>query len=105
MCKQTTQGRSPASKMKSLRTILRLTGFYDHHFAPLLPAADMSPVTGVHIFEYSVGLRVCFSFQVVTIFENNVNLDYVEYVEFFVNAFCQQYDLVPRIRRTRKTKT
>lgn len=39
-----------------------------------------------------------------TVFETNVKSHYVEYVELYVNAAWQKYDITQRLRRIKKTK-
>ena len=97
VCKQTTQGRPPSASNKLLREAL--TAFYDQHFKSLLPHEDQD-LAYTHlntVLDYS-------SAQLATVFENNVKMHYVEYVEAYVDCVWQKHDLISRIRRTRKTK-
>ena len=83
--------------MQALRNTL--TAFYNEHFAPLLPESDKE-ISYTHlstVLDYAAR-------QVKTVFETNIKLHYVEYVELYVNAVWQKYDLTQRLRRIKKTK-
>ncbi|CAL8461357.1 g888 [Coccomyxa elongata] len=90
-------GRPPSPAAKALRETL--STFYRRHFVPLLPADD-EPLSYTYlstVLDYA-------SVQVVTAFENNIKMHFVEYVESYVNSVWEKDYLLQRIRATRKTK-
>ena len=98
VCKETKQGRPAGVKNKKIRE--SLTAFYRYHFKPLLPDDD-EEVSYTHlstVLDYAAR-------QVETVFENNIKSHYVEYVELYVNAVWQKYDMTQRLRRIKKTKS
>lgn len=97
VCLQKAIGRPHSQKMKVLRDTL--TDFYKLHFAPLLPAEDISLS-----YTYLSIVLAYAAVQMVTLFETNIKQHYVEYVELYVKVVWQKQDLIARIRRTRKTK-
>ena len=90
-------GRPPSAKSKALRTSLK--SFYDEHFVTLLPADDVeiSYTNLSTVLDYA-------ALQIVTVFENNIQANFVGYVESFVNAAWQKDDLIDRIRKRCATK-
>ncbi|CAL8461643.1 g1174 [Coccomyxa elongata] len=87
----------PPSTTKALRETL--SEFYRQHFVPLLPADDQ-PLS----YTYLSAVLDYASVQVVTAFENNIKMHFVEYVESYVNSVWEKDYLLQRIRATRKTK-
>lgn len=97
VCLQKAVGRPPSAKAKALRETL--SEFYQEHFVALLPDGD-EPLSYTYlntVLDYA-------AVQVVTVFETNVKMHFVEYVEAYVNAAWQKDFLIDRIRRTRATK-
>lgn len=97
VCKETKRGRPKGQSNLALCKVL--TAFYEQHFVPLLPAGDKD-ISYTHlstVLDYAAR-------QLHTVFETNVKSHYVEYVELYVNAAWQKYDLTQRIRRIKRIK-
>ena len=74
-----------------------LTSFYKEIFEPLLPADDQ-PILYTNLTQVlSYAAK-----QLKTVFENNINQHFVDYVESYVNAVWQKDFLVKKIKKIKK---
>lgn len=97
VCHQKAIGRPPSKAAQALRD--KLTSFFQQQFQPLLPECE-KPLEYRNlntVLDYA-------SVQLMTVFETNIKLHYVEYVEAYVNSVWQKDFLIERIRKIRKTK-
>ena len=93
--KEEKRGKPPKKETIELKDML--TSFYNQHYLPL---TQTDPIN------YS-GLNTILDYlkeDVITMYENNIQLHYVEYVERYVNVVWKKKFLTEKIRKVGKTK-
>ena len=93
--KHTNQGRLP--KKETLELIENLTSFYTEHYKPCTQPEQLD-------YEYMSNMLSYLCEDIMTMYENNIQLHYVDYVERFVNVVWKKKMLVEKIRRIFPTK-
>ena len=93
--KHTNQGRLP--KKETLVLIENLTSFYTEHYKPYTQPEQLD-------YEYMSNVLSYLCEDIMTMYENNIQLHYVNYVERFVNVVWKKKMLVEKIRKIFPTK-
>ena len=97
ICGEKTEKRGKPPKKETIEMKDKLITFYNHHY---LPFTQNEPIvyTGLsNVMEYITE-------DVITMYENNIQLHYVEYVERFVNVVWKKKMMVNKIRKLGKTQ-
>lgn len=93
--KHTNQGRLP--KKETLDLIENLTSFYTEHYKPYTQPEQLD-------YEYMSNVLSYLCEDIMTMYENNIQLHYVDYVERFVNVVWKKKMVVEKIRKIFPTK-
>ena len=93
--KHTNQGKPP--KKETLELIENLTSFYTEHYKPYTQPEQLD-------YEYMSNVLSYLCEDIMTMYENNIQLHYVDYVERFVNVVWKKKMLVEKIRKIFPTK-
>lgn len=93
--KHTNQGRLP--KKETLDLIENLTSFYTEHYKPYTQPEQLD-------YEYMSNVLSYLCEDIMTMYENNIQLHYVDYVERFVNVVWKKKMIVEKIRKIFPTK-
>ena len=93
--KHTNQGRLP--KKETLELIENLTSFYTQHYNPYTQPEQLD-------YEYMSNVLSYLCEDIMTMYENNIQLHYVDYVERFVNVVWKKRMIVEKIRKIFPTK-
>ena len=97
VCGEKTEKRGKPPNKETIEMKDKLTTFYNQHYLPL---TQNDPI------DYA-GLNTTLDYlkeDVITMYENNIQLHYVEYVERYVNVVWKKKLIVNKIRKLGKTK-
>ena len=97
VCGEKTEKRGKPAKNETIEMKDILTTFYNHHYLPL---TQNDPI------DYA-GLNTVLDYlkeDVITMYENNIQLHYVEYVERYVNVVWKKKMIMDKIRKLGKTQ-
>ena len=97
ICGEKEEKRGKPPKKETIELKNKLTYFYNEHY---LPTTQNDPI------DYA-GLNTVLDYlkeDVITMYENNIQLHYVEYVERFVNVVWKKKMMTEKIRKIYKTK-
>jgi hypothetical protein len=95
LCVRKTQGRQPGKDIKALKD--KLTNFYELNYKPLIPNEELE-------YKYLNTVLDYLTTDIITMYENNIKLHYIEYIEKFVNITWKKDFIISKIRRIYKTK-
>jgi hypothetical protein len=95
LCNEKPQGRPPKPEIKALKE--KLTAFYQTDFQPLIQTEILDYTHMNTILDY-------LTIDILTMYENNIKLHYVEYIERYVNVVWKKSFLVGKIRKMNTTK-
>ena len=98
LCNEKSSGRPPKKEIKELKD--NLTGFHKTDFQPLIQNENLDYTHMNTILDY-------LTIDILTMYENNIKLHYVEYVERYVNVVWKKKFIVSKIRKlniTQKSK-
>jgi len=95
LCNEKAQGRPPKPEIKALKD--NLTSFYKTDFQPLIQNDNLDYTHMNTILDY-------LTIDILTMYENNIKLHYVEYVERYVNVVWKKAFLIKKIRKMHITK-
>ena len=96
MCKQKKIGKPPCKRIKKLKD--ELTEFYNKHYKPLTDKDEILDYTYMNtILDY-------LTIDILTMYENNIKLHFVDYVERFVNVYWKKKFIIDKIRKLNTTK-
>ena len=97
MCgdKETKKGRPPNKDTIELKD--KLTMFYQEHYQPYTQEDKLDYIYMSNVLTYLTE-------DIMTMYENNIQLHYVDYVERFINVVWKKKMLTEKIRRLFKTK-
>lgn len=94
LCNETSTGRPPKQEIRDLKATLK--EFYKTYYQPLQhETLDYQHMNTV--LDY-------LTIDIVTMYENNIKLHYVEYVERYVNVMWEKKIMIQKIRKIKKTK-
>jgi hypothetical protein len=97
VCGEKTEKRGKPPNKETIEMKDKLITFYNQHYLPL---TQNDPI-------YYAGLNTTLDYlkeDVITMYENNIQLHYVEYVERYVNVVWKKKLIVNKIRKMGKTK-
>jgi len=97
VCGEKTEKRGKPAKNETIEMKDKLTTFYNQHYLQL---TQNDPI------DYA-GLNTVLDYlkeDVITMYENNIQLHYVEYVERYVNVVWKKKMIVDKIRKLGKTQ-
>jgi hypothetical protein len=97
VCGEKEEKRGKPPKKETVEMKEQLTKFFKEHYLPLM---QNDPI------DYS-GLNTVLDYlkeDIITMYENNIQLHYVEYVERYVNVVWKKKFLTEKIRKLGKTK-
>jgi hypothetical protein len=89
MCKETINGRPPKKEVRELKE--QLTAFYNTDFKPFIQEEDLDYTHLNNVLEY-------LTISIITMYENNIKLHYVEYVERYINVVWKKKDTIRQIK-------
>jgi hypothetical protein len=95
LCNEKTTGRPPKKEIKELKDCL--TAFYKTDFQPLIQNENLDYTHMNTILDY-------LTIDILTMYENNIKLHYVEYVERYVNVIWKKKFIVSKIRKLNITQ-
>lgn len=95
LCNDANNGRPPKDDIVKLKK--KLTNFYEKHYKPLIPNENLDYTHMNTILDY-------LTVSIITMYENNIRLHYVEYIERYVNVIWQKKMLIDKIKKIYKTK-
>ena len=93
--KHTKTGKPP--KKETVELITNLTSFYIEHYKPHTQPEQLD-------YEYMSNVLSYLCEDIMTMYENNIQLHYVDYVERFVNVVWKKKMIVEKIRKIFPTK-
>ena len=88
LCNENPRGRPPKQEIKELKD--KLTAFYRSDFQPLILNENLDYTHMGTILDY-------LTIDILTMYENNIKLHYVEYVERYVNVVWKKKLLKQKI--------
>jgi hypothetical protein len=98
LCNEKASGRPPKKEIKELKD--KLTAFYKTDFQPLIQNENLDYTHMNTILDY-------LTIDILTMYENNIKLHYVEYIERYVNVVWKKKFFMNKIRKlniTQKSK-
>ena len=93
--KRSNQGKPPKKETVELKE--KLNDFYNEHYKPYTQTEQLD-------YEYMSNVLSYLCEDIMTMYENNIQLHYVDYVERFVNVVWKKKMLVEKIRKIFPTK-
>jgi hypothetical protein len=97
VCGEKTEKRGKPPNKEMIEMIDKLITFYNQHY---LPVTQNDPIDYARLNTTLDYLKE----DVITMYENNIQLHYVEYVERYVNVVWKKKLIVNKIRELGKTK-
>jgi hypothetical protein len=95
LCNEKLTGRPPKKEIKELKD--KLTAFYKTDFQPLIQNENLDYTHMNTILDY-------LTIDILTMYENNIKLHYVEYVERYVNVVWKKKFIMNKIRKLNITQ-
>jgi len=93
LCNESASGRPPKKEIKQLKD--KLTTFYNSDYKPLIKDIDLDYTHLNTVLDY-------LTIGIITTYENNIKLHYVEYIERFVNIVWKKKDIITKIKEENK---
>ena len=93
LCNESASGRPPKKEIKELKVIL--TAFYNSDYKPLIKDTDLDYTHLNTVLDY-------LTISIITMYENNIKLHYVEYVERYVNIVWKKKETITKIKEENK---
>jgi hypothetical protein len=95
LCNESSSGRPPKKEIKELKD--KLTQFYEKEYKPLTQNDQLDYTYMNTVLDY-------LTMDVLTMYENNIKLHYVDYLERYVNTVWKKDFMIEKIRKIKKTK-
>jgi hypothetical protein len=95
LCNEKASGRPPKKEIKELKD--KLTAFYKTDFQPLIQNENLDYTHMNTILDY-------LTIDILTMYENNIKLHYVEYIERYVNVVWKKKFIMNKIRKLNITQ-
>ena len=89
------RGKPPSEETFKLKNELKT--FYDKHYKPNIIEENLSYTHLNTVLDY-------LSTDIVTMYENNIKLHFVEYVEKYINVICYKKEIIEIIKEDLKNK-
>ncbi len=96
MCKETINGRPPKKEVRELKD--KLLAFYNTDFKPFIQEEALDYTHLNNVLEY-------LTISLMTMYENNIKIHYVEYVERYINVVWKKKDIIRQIKEEHSDKT
>jgi hypothetical protein len=93
LCNESVSGRPPKKEIKELK--YKLTAFYNSDYKPLIKDTDLDYTHLNTVLDY-------LTIGIITMYENNIKLHYVEYIERYVNIVWKKKDTIVKIKEENK---
>jgi len=93
LCNESASGRPPKKEIKELKD--KLTAFYNSNYKPLIKDTDLDYTHLNTVLDY-------LTIGIITMYENNIKLHYVEYIERFVNIVWKKKEIIVKIKEENK---
>jgi hypothetical protein len=90
------RGKPPSEETIKLKNELKT--FYDKHYKPNIIEENLSYTHLNTVLDY-------LSTDIVTMYENNIKLHFVEYVEKYINVICYKKEIIDMIKEDLKNKS
>jgi len=95
LCNEKASGRPPKKEIKELKD--SLTAFYKTDFQPIIQNENLDYTHMNTILDY-------LTIDILTMYENNIKLHYVEYIERYVNVIWKKKFIMNKIRKLNITQ-
>jgi hypothetical protein len=93
LCNESATGRPPKKEIKELKD--KLTTFYNSDYKPLIKDTNLDYTHLNTVLDY-------LTIGIITMYENNIKLHYVEYIERYVNIVWKKKDTITKIKEENK---
>jgi hypothetical protein len=93
LCNESASGRPPKKEIKELKD--KLTAFYNSDYKPLIKDTDLDYTHLNTVLDY-------LTIGIITMYENNIKLHYIEYIERFVNIVWKKKETIIKIKEENK---
>ena len=93
LCNESASGRPPKKEIKELKD--KLTVFYNSDYRPLIKDTDLDYTHLNTVLDY-------LTIGIITMYENNIKLHYIEYIERFVNIVWKKKETILKIKEENK---
>ena len=93
LCNESASGRPPKKEIKELKD--KLTTFYNSDYKPLIKDTDLNYTHLNTVLDY-------LTIGIITMYENNIKLHYVEYIERYVNIVWKKKETIIKIKEENK---
>ena len=93
LCNESASGRPPKKEIKELKD--KLTTFYNSDYKLLIKDTDLDYTHLNTVLDY-------LTIGIITMYENNIKLHYVEYIERYVNIVWKKKDTINKIKEENK---
>jgi transposase len=91
LCNESGTGRPPKKEIKELKD--KLTVFYNSDYKPLIKDTDLDYTHLNTVLDY-------LTIGIITMYENNIKLHYVEYIERYVNIVWKKKETITKIKES-----
>ncbi len=89
LCNENASGRPPKKEIKELKD--KLTNFYNSDYKPLIEEHNLDYTHLNTVLDY-------LTIGIITMYENNIKLHYVEYIERYVNIILKKKETINKIK-------
>ena len=93
LCNENVSGRPPKKEIKELKD--KLTTFYNSNYKPLIKDTNLDYTHLNTVLDY-------LTIGIITMYENNIKLHYVEYIERYVNNVWKKKETIVKIKEENK---
>jgi transposase len=93
LCNESASGRPPKKEIKELKD--KLTVFYNSDYKTLIKDTNLDYTHLNTVLDY-------LTIGIITMYENNIKLHYVEYIERYVNIIWKKKDTITKIKEENK---
>ncbi len=95
LCNDKTTGRPPKKEVADMKA--KLTKFYEVHYKPLTQKEELDYTYLNTVLDYA-------TIDIQTMYENNIKVHFVEYIERYVNVVWKKKMLIEKVRKLKKSK-
>ena len=95
LCNESVSGRPPKKEIKELKD--KLTTFYNSDYKSLIKDTNLDYTHLNTVLDY-------LTISIITMYENNIKLHYVEYIERFVNIIWKKKETIIKIKEENKNE-
>jgi hypothetical protein len=95
LCNESVSGRPPKKEIRELKD--KLTAFYNSDYKPLSKDTNLDYTHLNTVLDY-------LTIGIITMYENNIKLHYVEYIERYVNIVWKKKETISKIKDENKNE-